>query len=135
EVTNLKQLNNKQWEVQVKNRKSKAIAQAYADFLFIGAGGNAIPLLQKSKIPQSKNLGGFPISGQFLYCDNPEIVKQHNAKAYGKEPEGTPPMTVPHLDKRHVDGKEVLLFGPFAAFGPKFLKQGSNTDFFKHLKF
>src|SRR5699024_7809387 len=72
-------------------------------------------------------------SGEFLFCDNPEVVREHNAKAYGKEPEGTPPMTVPHLDRRHVDGKEVLLFGPFAAFGPKFLKKGSNLDCFKHL--
>lgn len=134
EVTSVKQNKQKQWDIKVKNNAEGWIASYTADFLFIGAGGNAIPLLQKSKIRQSKNIGGFPISGQFLYCDNPEVVQEHHAKAYGKEPEGTPPMTVPHLDKRHVDGKEVLLFGPFAAFGPKFLKTGSNMDFFKHLK-
>src|SRR5699024_4951428 len=122
------------WDVCVRNRAEGWIAEYTADFLFIGAGGNAIPLLQKSKIRQSKHIGGFPISGQFLYCDKPDVVREHHAKAYGKEPEGKPPMTVPHLDKRHVDGKEVLLFGPFAAFGPKFLKKGSNMDFFKHLK-
>lgn len=133
DVIDIKQTKEKQWEVKVKNDETGMIAYYNADFLFIGAGGNAIPLLQKSKIRQSKNLGGFPISGQFLYCDNPEIVREHPAKAYGKEPEGTPPMTVPHLDKRYVDGKEVLLFGPFAAFGPKFLKKGSNMDFFKQL--
>ena len=134
DVEFVKQNKHKQWDVRVKNSTEHWIADYTADFLFIGAGGNAIPLLQKSKIRQSKNIGGFPISGQFLYCDNPEVVRRHHAKAYGKEPEGTPPMTVPHLDKRHVDGKEVLLFGPFAAFGPKFLKHGSNMDFFKHLK-
>lgn len=134
EVVSLKQNKQKQWEVKMKNKSEGLIAYYNADFLFIGAGGNAIPLLQKSKIKQSKNIGGFPISGQFLYCDNPEVVREHDAKTYGKEPEGTPPMTVPHLDKRHVDGKEALLFGPFAAFGPKFLKKGSNLDFFKHLK-
>lgn len=134
DVTALKQANNHTWEVKAKNNTLGTIESYVADFLFIGAGGNAIPLLQKTDIPQSKNLGGFPISGQFLYCENPEVVKAHNAKAYGKEPEGTPPMTVPHLDRRYVDGKEVLLFGPFAAFGPKFLKYGSNLDFFKHLK-
>src|SRR5699024_2371176 len=134
DVTSLKQSNDQTWEVKAKNKALGTIGYYVADFLFIGAGGNSIPLLQKTNIPQSKNLGGFPISGQFLYCDKPEIVKAHDAKAYGKEPEGTPPMTVPHLDKRHVDGKEVLLFGPFAAFGPKFLKSGSNWDFFKHLK-
>src|SRR5699024_10100485 len=114
EVVSLKQHNQKQWEVKVKNDVLGSIAYYNADFLFIGAGGNAIPLLQKSKIRQSKNTGGFPISGEFLYCDNPEIVRKHHAKVYGKE---------------------ALLFGPFAAFGPKFLKYGSNLDFFKHLKF
>lgn len=134
EVTHLKQLKDKRWTVKAKNQSLGTIEEYYADFIFIGAGGNSIPLLQKSKIRESKHIGGFPISGQFLYCDNPDIVSQHHVKAYGKEPEGTPPMTVPHLDKRYVDDKEILLFGPFAAFGPKFLKHGSNLDFFKHLK-
>lgn len=134
EVKTLKQIENKKWTIKTKNKTSGTLGKYEADFLFIGAGGNAIPLLQKSKIPESKHIGGFPISGKFLYCDNPKIVKNHHAKAYGKEPDGTPPMTVPHLDKRFIDGKEVLLFGPFAAFGPKFLKYGSNFDFFKHLK-
>src|SRR5699024_12027408 len=74
------------------------------------------------------------IACELSYCDDPEMVKQHHAIAYGKAPEGTPPMPVPHLDNRYVDGKEVLLFGPFAAIGPKFLKKGSNMDFFKHIK-
>ena len=97
------------------------------------AGGNAIPLLQKTKIPESKHLGGFPISGAFLVCNNPKIVNEHDAKVYGKEPPGTPPMTVPHLDRRYIQGKESLLFGPFAAIGPKFLKNGSNLDLFKSI--
>ncbi|HLR53803.1 MAG TPA: malate dehydrogenase (quinone) [Pseudogracilibacillus sp.] len=134
EVTATEQNKDEQWEVHVRNDAANTLENHSADFLFIGAGGHSIPLLQKTKIKQSKHLGGFPISGEFLYCDDPEIVKQHHAKAYGKEPEGTPPMTVPHLDKRYVDGKEVLLFGPFAAIGPKFLKKGSNMDFFKHIK-
>src|SRR5699024_10436190 len=98
------------------------------DFVSIGAGGGAIPLLQNTGIPESKALGGFPISGEFLMCTNEEIVSKHHAKVYGKEPKGTPPMTVPHLDRRHIDNQDILLFGPFAGFGPKFLKQGSNTD-------
>src|SRR5690625_7737941 len=93
EVVSLKQNKQKQWEVKMKNNAKGLIAYYNADFLFIGAGGNAIPLLQKSKIKQSKNIGGLPISGQFLYCDNPEVVREHDAKTYGKEPEGTPPMT------------------------------------------
>ncbi|MFP3490675.1 malate:quinone oxidoreductase, partial [Staphylococcus sp. SIMBA_130] len=50
-----------------------------------------------------------------------------------KEPEGTPPMTVPHLDRRYIQDENSLLFGPFAAIGPKFLKNGSNLDLFKSI--
>src|SRR5699024_5057334 len=93
-----------------------------------------IPLLQKTNIPESKGIGGFPISGEFLVCTNPEIVQQHDAKVYGKEPKGTPPMTVPHLDRRRINNEDSRLFGPFAGFGPKFLKKGSNMDFLRSIK-
>nr|WP_263314626.1 malate dehydrogenase (quinone) [Mammaliicoccus sp. Marseille-Q6498] len=133
EVVDFKQREDSKWEVKVRNLATGEVQTHVADYIFIGAGGNAIPLLQKTKIPESKHLGGFPISGAFLVCNNPDIVKEHNAKAYGKEPVGTPPMTVPHLDRRYIQGKESLLFGPFAAIGPKFLKNGSNLDLFKSI--
>ncbi|RIN17723.1 malate dehydrogenase (quinone) [Mammaliicoccus vitulinus] len=133
EVVDFKQLDNSKWEVKVRNLVTGETETHVADYIFIGAGGNAIPLLQKTKIPESKHLGGFPISGAFLVCNNPKIVREHNAKVYGKEPPGTPPMTVPHLDRRYIHGKESLLFGPFAAIGPKFLKNGSNLDLFKSI--
>lgn len=133
EVVDFKQLDNSKWEVKVRNLVTGETETHVADYIFIGAGGNAIPLLQKTKIPESKHLGGFPISGAFLVCNNPKVVREHNAKAYGKEPPGTPPMTVPHLDRRYIQGKESLLFGPFAAIGPKFLKNGSNLDLFKSI--
>ncbi|SUM35326.1 malate:quinone oxidoreductase [Staphylococcus gallinarum] len=88
---------------------------------------------KKTGIPESKHLGGFPISGAFLVCNNPKVVAEHEAKVYGKEPPGTPPMTVPHLDRRYIQDENTLLFGPFAAIGPKFLKNGSNLDLFKSL--
>ncbi|URY17974.1 malate:quinone oxidoreductase [Staphylococcus pseudintermedius] len=97
-------------------------------------GGGAIPLLQKTGIPESKHLGGFPITGQFLMCTNPDVIEEHGVKVYGKEPPGTPPMTVPHLDTRYINGRKALLFGPFASIGPKFLKNGSNLDLFKSVK-
>ncbi|RYD30416.1 MAG: malate:quinone oxidoreductase, partial [Verrucomicrobiaceae bacterium] len=84
--------------------------------------------LQKSKIEEGKGFGGFPVSGQFLVCDNPEVVRKHHAKVYGKAAVGAPPMSVPHLDTRVIDGKLSLLFGPFAGFSPKFLKSGSFFD-------
>ncbi len=133
EVVDFKQLDNSKWEVKVRNLVTGETETHVADYIFIGAGGNAIPLLQKTKIPESKHLGGFPISGAFLVCNNPKVVREHNAKVYGKEPPGTPPMTVPHLDRRYIQGKESLLFGPFAAIGPKFLKNGSNLDLFKSI--
>lgn len=133
-VTDIDHMIDGSWEVKVRNFEDNTLEHLKADFVFIGAGGGAIPLLQKTGIPESKRMGGFPISGEFLVCTNPEIVKQHHAKVYGKEPEGTPPMTVPHLDRRHIENEDSLLFGPFAGFGPKFLKQGSNTDLFSSIK-
>lgn len=134
EVLNLRQLDNGKWEAEVRDLNTNKIEYHIADYIFIGAGGHAIPLLQNTGIPESKHLGGFPISGAFLVCNNPEVVHRHNAKVYGKEPHGTPPMTVPHLDRRYMGSKESLLFGPFAAIGPKFLKNGSNLDLFKSIK-
>jgi malate dehydrogenase (quinone) len=96
--------------------------------VFVGAGGGALHLLQKSGIPEIKGFGGFPISGEFLRTTNPKVVAQHQAKVYGKAAVGAPPMSVPHLDKRVVDGETSLLFGPYAGFSPKFLKKGSWWD-------
>ena len=93
-----------------------------------------MPLLQKSGIPESKGYGGFPVSGQWLVCKKPEVVNQHLAKVYGKASIGAPPMSVPHLDTRVIDGEKALLFGPFAGFTTKFLKQGSFLDLFATLK-
>lgn len=133
-VTDIERTKSGAWEVKARNFIDKTLEHYQADFVFIGAGGGAIPLLQKTGIPESKGIGGFPISGEFLVCTNPKIVNQHHAKVYGKEPEGTPPMTVPHLDRRHIENTDSLLFGPFAGFGPKFLKQGSNTDLFSSIR-
>ncbi|KIX90228.1 malate:quinone oxidoreductase [Staphylococcus microti] len=134
EVTNFHRREDGKWEVKVRNRQTGNVQTEIADVIFIGAGGGAIPLLQKTGIPESKNLGGFPITGQFLACTNPSVIEEHGVKVYGKEPPGTPPMTVPHLDTRFIDGKKTLLFGPFASVGPKFLKNGSNLDLFKSVK-
>ncbi|MBY7144846.1 malate dehydrogenase (quinone) [Virgibacillus sp. NKC19-3] len=133
-VTDINRLEDGKWEVQVRNYQDNTLEYHVADFVFIGAGGNAIPLLQKTNIPESKRIGGFPISGAFLVSNKPEVVEQHDAKVYGKEPSGKPPMTVPHLDRRYFGDKSNLLFGPFASIGPKFLKNGSNLDFVNSIK-
>ena len=116
------------WTARIKNTKSDEQREIHARFVFLGAGGGALPLLQMSGIPEGKGFGGFPVSGQWLRCDNPEVVKQHQAKVYSQAEVGAPPMSVPHLDTRVVDGKTSLLFGPYAGFSTKFLKYGSFLD-------
>ena len=131
EVKDLTRLSNGKWTIKVKDLKSGNNKSVNADFVFIGAGGGAILSLQKSGIPEAKKFGGFPVGGQWLICQNEEVIKKHHAKVYGKAKLGAPPMSVPHLDTRVIDGKQSLLFGPFATFSTKFLKYGSNCDLFK----
>lgn len=122
------------WELKIRNVDSGAVEHHTAKFVFIGGGGGSLHLLQKSGIPEGKGVGGFPVSGLFMVCTNPEIVAQHHAKVYGQAPVGAPPMSVPHLDTRVIDNKESLLFGPFAGFSPKFLKFGSMFDLITSVK-
>jgi malate dehydrogenase (quinone) len=124
----------KGWKLYVKGGGDSSIVKCAADFVFLGAGGGALPLLQRSGIREGKGFAGFPVSGQWLVCDKPEVVDRHNAKVYGLAAVGAPPMSVPHLDTRIIDGKRALLFGPFAGFSPKFLKTGSNLDLIKSIK-
>ncbi|MEG0472800.1 MAG: malate:quinone oxidoreductase [Solibacillus sp.] len=133
-VKGLKRMQDGSWEVKVRDKDSHKMEYHNAKFVFLGAGGGSLELLQKTGIPESKHIGGFPISGLFLVCNNQEIVEQHHAKVYGKAAVGAPPMSVPHLDTRYIDGKKSLLFGPFAGFSPKFLKTGSNMDLIATVK-
>ena len=127
-VTGLKRTSDNNWSLQVRDEIYALRTTHKAKFVFIGGGGGSLHLLQKSGIPEGKGIGGFPVSGLFLACNNPEIVEQHHAKVYGKAKVGAPPMSVPHLDTRYIEGKKSLLFGPFAGFSPKFLKTGSVLD-------
>lgn len=133
-VHNIKRSQDDKWEIKVEDNQDKAIRYHEADFVFIGAGGGSLPLLQMTGIPESKHVGGFPVSGLFLVCNNEEIIEKHHAKVYGKAKVGAPPMSVPHLDTRYIDGKKELLFGPFAGFTPKFLKSGSYFDLIGSVK-
>jgi len=136
EVRDIKRNADNTWSVTVADLKDGGKERTInAKFVFIGAGGASIKLLQKSGIPEAKNYGGFPVGGEFLVTDNPEVVQRHLAKVYGKASVGAPPMSVPHLDTRMLDGKQVLLFGPFATFSSKFLKNGSLWDLFGSINF
>lgn len=132
-VSDIKRTKDGLWRLKVRNDQGQ-LEYHTAKFVFIGGGGGSLSLLQKTGIPESKNIGGFPVSGLFLVCNNPEVVAQHHAKVYGKAAVGAPPMSVPHLDTRYIDNKKSLLFGPFAGFSPKFLKTGSNLDLVSSVK-
>lgn len=118
------------WNVHVHNEETGNHFDIPTKFVFIGAGGGSLHLLQKSGIAEANGYGGFPVSGVWLRCDNEAIASRHNGKVYGKAAVGSPPMSVPHLDVRHINGKTSLLFGPFAGFSTKFLKHGSYLDLF-----
>ena len=118
------------WRVEVRDEQTGQHREVLAKFVFLGAGGGSLHLLQKSGIPEGHGYAGFPVSGIWLRCDNEAIAARHNAKVYGKAGVGSPPMSVPHLDRRHVDGKLSILFGPYAGFSTKFLKHGSYLDLF-----
>ncbi len=128
EVEEIERNKDGSWRVTYKNLKDGSKTETDAKFVFIGAGGGALHLLQKSGIPEANEYAGFPVGGSFLVTDNATVAEQHLAKAYGKASVGAPPMSVPHLDTRVLDGKRVILFGPFATFSTKFLKEGSYFD-------
>ena len=128
QATKLRRLSDGTWDIDIRHRAGYGTDMLNARFVFVGAGGGALSLLQSSGIPEIAGYGGFPISGKFLRCDNPAIVREHRAKVYGKAAVGAPPMSVPHLDTRIVNGKASLLFGPYAGFSPNFLKKGSWWD-------
>ena len=133
-VLDLDRLDDGRWGVAVEDRHTGDKRTVSARFVFVGAGGGSLELLEKSKIPEGHGYGGFPVSGIWLRCDVDEVSERHHAKVYGKAPQGAPALTVPHLDERIVDGKRSLLFGPYAGFSTKFLKHGSYTDLFRSIE-
>lgn len=128
EVTEFKRNNDNSWHVSIKDAKSGEMRAVDAKYVFIGAGGGALKLLQETGIPEADNYAGFPVGGSFLVTENQSLANRHREKVYGQASVGAPPMSVPHLDSRYLDGKQVILFGPFATFSTKFLKNGSLFD-------
>ena len=132
ELLDLKKIDKKHWELYTISNGRKTLLRT--QYVFLGAGGKTINFLQKSKIPEAKTYGGFPVSGKWLICDDKSLTEKHNAKVYGKADIGSPPMSVPHLDTRWIGDKKFLLYGPFAGFTTKFLKKGSYLDLFSSIK-
>src|SRR3984893_10439100 len=133
-VTGISRDEDGRWRIEVDDTRSGDLRSVTTKFVFIGAGGGALPLLQKSGIPEGMGYGGFPVSGIWLRCDDPNVNKRHHAKVYGKAAVGSPPMSVPHLDTRVIGGQHSLLFGPYAGFSSRFLKHGSLLDLFESLR-
>ena len=134
EVKKLEQNDDSSWRLKINETLKDETFKTNSKFVFLGAGGGALLLLEKADIDESEGFGGFPVSGQWLKCNNPKIIEKHHVKVYGKANVGAPPMSVPHLDSRNIDGKKELLFGPFAGFSTKFLKNGSYLDLIKSLE-
>jgi malate dehydrogenase (quinone) len=133
EVRAIDQMDNGRWRIIVRETGTGAERMVDAGFVFVGAGGGALELLQKARVSAVRGYGGFPVSGRWLICKNPDVARAHWAKVYGMAPVGAPPMSVPHLDTRIIDGERKLLFGPFAGFTTRFLRHGSLTDLFRTL--
>ncbi len=132
-VENLQQDSEGDWYLSLEGEaKNNRIIRS--KFVFLGAGGGTLTLLQKSGIPEGFLYAGFPVSGKWLICDEEKSTKIHNAKVYGNAAVGAPPMSVPHLDTRWIEGTRTLLFGPFAGFSSNFLKYGSKLDLFRSIK-
>lgn len=128
QVNKLKQREDGSWRIKIKDLATGQKRKSYTKFVFIGAGGGSLPLLEKANVPEGKGYGGFPVSGQWLKCTNPDVIAKHEAKVYGKASVGAPPMSVPHIDSRMINGEKALLFGPFAGFSTRFLKNGKYSD-------
>lgn len=133
-VVSLEREGQGRWRVEIDDVEERRPHAISTKFVFIGAGGGALPLLQKSRIPEGHGYGGFPVSGIWLRCDVSAVSERHHAKVYGKASEGSPPMSVPHLDTRIVGGRKSLLFGPYAGFSTRFLKHGSLSDLFRSIE-
>jgi malate dehydrogenase (quinone) len=133
-ITGIRRDQNGGWRLDAHNTADDTSVSRTAKFLFIGAGGGALPLLQKSGIPEANGYAGFPVSGIWLRCDDPAINRRHHAKVYGMADVGSPPMSVPHLDTRVIGDKHSILFGPYAGFSTKFLKHGSHLDLFRSIR-
>ncbi len=123
-VENIKRMKNGLWEVKVHDMNNGKIEYHTAKFVFIGAGGGSLPLLQKTGIPESKHIGGFPVSGLFMVCNNPKVIEKHHAKVYGKAKVGAPPMSVPHLDTRYIDNKKDIVVWTVCWIFTKIFKNG-----------
>ena len=134
EVRGLRRGGDGKWDVSGVDAATARRFSLRARFVFVGAGGSSLRLLQRAGVPEVRGYGVLPVGAAFLRCSTPEVVRLHDAKMYGQAQDGAPAISVPHLDRRAVDGREHLMFGPYATFSTRLLKHGRRTDLFGTLR-
>lgn len=123
------------WRLAIDRGSAGDASEQRARFVFVGAGGGTLRLLQSAGLPEAAGMACFPIGGQWLICDDPAIVGRHAAKVYGTTPPSSPALGAGHLDIRWFDGRPHLLFGPFASWTTRFLtRTGRWTDLPRSLR-
>lgn len=75
EIKSISQADDKTWDIKIYCAKSKKVISVNAKFIFIGAGGSTIHLLQKSNIKNQIGYAGFPVNGEWLICKKSSITK------------------------------------------------------------
>src|SRR5260370_39087025 len=73
-VTGLEHLPDGRWRVQVKDLDSGQRQSVNTKFVFLGAGGGPLPLLQKSGIPEGRGHGGLPVPRPRLRTEKPLLA-------------------------------------------------------------
>ncbi len=73
EVEDVDPTKSEDWLVKIKNLETKEKIHCDAEHIFIGAGGGALPLLQKVEIEEKEGYGGFPVSGEWLICNTQKL--------------------------------------------------------------
>ncbi len=84
EVDAIERNSDGSWRVSYSNSANGSEHTIDAKFVFIGAGGGALHLLQMSAFRKLKTTAVSPVGGSFLVNENPDVSMLHLAKAYGK---------------------------------------------------
>lgn len=134
EITGLRRDADGLWTVSGREVATGVRFTVRARFVFVGAGGYALRLLQRARLPEVRGYGVLPVGAQFLRTDDPVVSAAHTGKVYSPAGPAAPPMSLPHLDRRVVDGQVSLLFGPYATFSTRLLVHGRRTDLFTTIR-
>jgi malate dehydrogenase (quinone) len=94
-------------------------------FVFIGCRWWFFTFVREANVPEGKGYGGFPVSGQWLKCTNPDVIK-HKVKVYGKASVGAPNVSSTY-DSRMINGENSCYLDLLLVFY-SLSKNGSYSD-------